>query len=301
MGSLTPYSRETFQTIVTLRSDGYKDQEIATLLGSSREYVERRLERLRNEIELENEGFFPMSDEDYEALHLSISEVGVKEPVVIGEHMLIDGRNRCRIAAAVGIGEVPARWVFGLSEAEERELMLVLNVPRRHLTQAQKQDLVRFELHRNPERSDRMVAALCGSTHPTVAAIRAKLRQELLDSEEDVSDAEIVETEELKAAIDEKATAKAKRPLENLSTSTAGVEEVRYSRDGRRNVVQVRTDFKDDTPPETSATKAGEIRFDRAGVSEPLSQPLHCPHCNTLLTLHLNRGAGYTLKEHTYD
>jgi hypothetical protein len=55
------------------------------------------------------------------------------------------------------------------------EFVISANIRRRHLDRDQKRDVVARLLKARPERSDRETAKMANVTHPTVAAIRAKL------------------------------------------------------------------------------------------------------------------------------
>ncbi len=78
---------------------------------------------------------FPLSDgEEFEALRADIAEHGVREPVVLYEGQILDGRNRYRASRAAGAdctlttyeGDDPAAYVVSL------------NLHRRHLTESQR-------------------------------------------------------------------------------------------------------------------------------------------------------------------
>ncbi len=78
---------------------------------------------------------FPLSDgEEFEALRADIAEHGVREPVVLYEGQILDGRNRYRASRSAGVdcpmmtyeGDDPAAYVVSL------------NLHRRHLTESQR-------------------------------------------------------------------------------------------------------------------------------------------------------------------
>ncbi len=134
---------------------------------------------LKTELQLQSSPLLPLSDEEFEALKTSIKKDGVRVPVILGEHMLIDGRHRWRACAELGLREIPTIFLPGLSAREEHEIAITVNAIRRHLNREQKQSLVRAELMRDVEldvkRSDVQIAVLCGVSHPTVRAIRDKM------------------------------------------------------------------------------------------------------------------------------
>ncbi len=100
-----------------------------------------------------------LSDDDLDALRGDIRERGIVVPIVIDEHHnVIDGANRLRIAAELGIRNLRADIRPGLSDAEKEELAEDLNLHRRHLSREQLREVIRRRLHRHPERSNRQIA-----------------------------------------------------------------------------------------------------------------------------------------------
>src|SRR5262249_3759019 len=55
------------------------------------------------------------------------------------------------------------------------ELVIALNIRRRHLTGEQKRDLIAMLLKQRPRKSDRQVATTVGVHHSTVGSVRASL------------------------------------------------------------------------------------------------------------------------------
>lgn len=156
--------------------EGYNLTEIATSLGRTPSWVSERLNELRSELLLQTGLFFPLTDQEYEALHDSIERHGIQSPIILGEHIpLVDGRHRLLIAEELGLDDVPSIWLQGLDPEQERELAIALNAARRQLNRTQRRKIVEAELMRNPTRSDRWIASIAGVSHPTVAAIRAEI------------------------------------------------------------------------------------------------------------------------------
>jgi N6-adenosine-specific RNA methylase IME4 len=116
----------------------------------------------------------PLGDPELEALRADIAErQAVIVPIVIDEaRNVIDGANRLRIAAGLGIRDVPVEVRVGLNEAEKQQLAEDLNLHRRHLTREQMRLFVERRLMRTPEQSNRLIAAELGVDHKTVAAVR---------------------------------------------------------------------------------------------------------------------------------
>ena len=117
----------------------------------------------------------PMPDltpAEYEALKADIAQHGVQVPIEVDEHgAILDGHNRQRICAELGIA-APTITRAGLTEDEKHAHALRLNLQRRHLTSAQKRELIRAELDRDPGRSDREIGRLIGADHKTVGNVR---------------------------------------------------------------------------------------------------------------------------------
>jgi hypothetical protein len=153
--------------------NGYKQNELANELGLSTSSVADLLEQLRNELALQTGRFFPLTDHEYHALTASIETYGVQTPIVLGQHIpLIDGRHRLLIAQQLDLEDIPAIHLKGLTPNREHDLAITLNVARRQLNQHQKRTLVQTELMRDPARTDRRIAAICGVDHATVGTIR---------------------------------------------------------------------------------------------------------------------------------
>ncbi len=133
---------------------------------------------MREELLLAAGHFFPLTDHEYRTLEASILQYGIRVEVLLGEHLaLIDGRHRLLIAQQHRL-EVPCRLLIGLTADQEREVAVSLNAARRQLTRAQKRSLVQAELMRNPARSDRLIAAICGVHWDTVGIIRAEIAKQ---------------------------------------------------------------------------------------------------------------------------
>jgi hypothetical protein len=92
---------------------------------------------------------------------------------------LVDGRNRVAAMELVGIaiGKQHVQTIVAARTlgADPYDLVLSLNVRRRHLTSAQKRELIEKVLKARPNRSDRATAKAVGVDHKTVAAARTDL------------------------------------------------------------------------------------------------------------------------------
>lgn len=91
---------------------------------------------------------FPMiGDDEFAALKADIAEHGQREPILLVDGEVIDGRNRMRACTELGIDPK----VRNLSKAEAGDvfaLVLSLNLHRRHLTQVQRGGIIKAELAR---------------------------------------------------------------------------------------------------------------------------------------------------------
>jgi hypothetical protein len=104
----------------------------------------------------------------------SIAKDGILVPIKLFEGRILDGRNRYRAAKAVGYRFKPTDFErFTGTYAEAEAYVISTNVNRRHLTNAQKQDLIRKMIEKNPDASNRRIAQLCGlPSHATVGKVR---------------------------------------------------------------------------------------------------------------------------------
>jgi N6-adenosine-specific RNA methylase IME4 len=116
----------------------------------------------------------PLDESELAALHDDIAaRQAVIVPIVIDEaRNVIDGANRLRIAAGLGIREVPVEVRLGLSASEKEQLAEDLNLHRRHLTREQMRLFIERRLARAPQQSDRTIASDLGVDHKTVGALR---------------------------------------------------------------------------------------------------------------------------------
>ena len=123
------------------------------------------------------EKFQPMPDlapDQLAALREDIAANGVIVPVVVDQHgRVLDGHNRRSIAAELGI-DCPTVVQEVADDQVAMDVAVALNCARRHVTQAQKRDLIRDEIVRRPDDSDRAIARRVGCDHKTVGAVRTE-------------------------------------------------------------------------------------------------------------------------------
>jgi hypothetical protein len=114
-----------------------------------------------------------LSPAEYEALKASIAAgYDPAHQIVVDENgAVLDGHHREQACDELGI--TPPRVVLpGLTEDQKHDYALRANLACRHLTRQQKRDLIRAELDRIADRSDREIGRLCGVDHKTVGVVR---------------------------------------------------------------------------------------------------------------------------------
>lgn len=118
----------------------------------------------------------PLSPEDYAALEADIIARGVLVPVEYDEAgNILDGHHRVQICQSLGLVDWPRFVRKGLSEDEKRTHARALNLSRRHLSTAQKREIVEAQLKETPTISSRAIAARFGVHHSTVETVRKRL------------------------------------------------------------------------------------------------------------------------------
>jgi hypothetical protein len=144
---------------------------------------------------------FPlMGQDELRALGEDIKKNGLLNPVVfwspeekfarnwreIAGSFLLDGRNRLDALEAVGIDVIAADGkslvsdllITNVSEEEAQDpyaYVISANIHRRHLTTAQKSELIETLLKAKPERSDRATAKIAQISDKTVGKVRERL------------------------------------------------------------------------------------------------------------------------------
>ena len=118
----------------------------------------------------------PLSAEDYAALENSIIANGVLVPVEYDETgNILDGHHRVAICQGLGLVDWPRFVRKGMSEDDKRAHARALNLSRRHLSTAQKRDIIEAQLKDNPSISSRAIAARLGVNDKTVGSVRRQL------------------------------------------------------------------------------------------------------------------------------
>jgi hypothetical protein len=120
---------------------------------------------------------FPlMEGEEFDALVADIKNNGQREPIILYEGKILDGRNRYRACLAAGVG-------LKLSKHEDDSpyigdpvaYVISKNVHRRHLTGEQKRELIAKLLKATPEKSDRQIAETVKASPTTVGVVRREV------------------------------------------------------------------------------------------------------------------------------
>lgn len=134
--------------------------------------------------------FMPvLSMEEEAGLRESIRAHGVLQPVLVDEKgAVIDGRNRVRLAAELGVA-YPTKVVRGLSEDAKTDLAFSQNMAKRNLTSQQKREVIRTYLTVRPDATDRGAGLVLGVHHQTVGNVRAELYMTAANGENSHKDA----------------------------------------------------------------------------------------------------------------
>jgi hypothetical protein len=118
---------------------------------------------------------FPlMGNEELQELANDIRAHGQREPLVLSENQILDGRNRCLACVEVGIN--PKFKRFSGSWEEARDFVISANIHRRHLTSEQKREVIALLLKANPEKSDRQIAKAVKASPTFVGKMRKNLK-----------------------------------------------------------------------------------------------------------------------------
>jgi hypothetical protein len=123
---------------------------------------------------------FPlMTGDEYQELVDDIKANGLREPIMLFQDKILDGRNRYHACEKLGIDldlDDPNHFrTFPGDDKAAESFVWSSNFVRRHLTSEQKRELIDKLLNAQPERSDRATAKLAKSDHKTVGARRSEL------------------------------------------------------------------------------------------------------------------------------
>jgi ParB-like chromosome segregation protein Spo0J len=124
--------------------------------------------------------FMPISQDDRDRLRKDIQDTGeIRDPIKVyfdeeGTPLILGGKNRWEIAIELGFDFVPIE-VYDLPGDKRRELALMDNLARRHLTREQKDRIVREFLRITPELSNNTLSKKVGVDDKTVGKIRREM------------------------------------------------------------------------------------------------------------------------------
>jgi ParB-like chromosome segregation protein Spo0J len=116
---------------------------------------------------------FPlMEGAEFDELVADIKAHGLREPIVLYEGLILDGRNRYRACIKAGVEPsfVPSAW--RLPNDDPAGYVISANIRRRHLTPGDKIKYLAQLVAARPEKSDRLLAKETGVSHPTIAKAR---------------------------------------------------------------------------------------------------------------------------------
>jgi ParB-like chromosome segregation protein Spo0J len=117
-----------------------------------------------------------LSPDEFELLKADIKENGLQYPIIQDEYgITLDGHQRERALRELKIKNYPVQVIGGLTEEEKWQYALSVNVKRRHLTSAQKRELIKQELIRTPDIANNWLAEIIGVDVKTVQAVRRKM------------------------------------------------------------------------------------------------------------------------------
>jgi len=118
-------------------------------------------------------GIFPlMEGAEFDELVADIKAHGLREPIVLYQGLILDGRNRYRACIKTGVEPsfVPSTWQ--VLNDDPAGYVISANIRRRHLTPEDKIKYLAQLVAAQPEKSDRLLAKQTGVSHPTIAKAR---------------------------------------------------------------------------------------------------------------------------------
>jgi hypothetical protein len=116
---------------------------------------------------------FPlMEGKEFDELIGDIQRRGPRFPTTTHKGFIIDGRNRARACAKLGLK--PKSVEFDGPDEVVPRFIISANIHRRHLKPEERRELLKKLLFQQPDRSDRQFAKETGFSHPYVAKVRAE-------------------------------------------------------------------------------------------------------------------------------
>lgn len=116
-----------------------------------------------------------LADEQLASLRADIAANGILVPVVVDQHgRILDGNHRAAIATELGM-DYPTVTVTVEDDEDAFDKAVSLNCARRHLSREQRRELIRSEMRRRPDDSDRAIAKRVGCSPSTVGSVRSEV------------------------------------------------------------------------------------------------------------------------------
>ena len=120
---------------------------------------------------------FPlMEGEEFDGLVADIDAHGQREPIILYEGMILDGRNRYRACREIALSPWTAKFEHIASTNDNAEAYVISkNIHRRHLTTEKKRELLTKLIKAHPEKSDRQIAKTAKVSPTTVGTVRTEM------------------------------------------------------------------------------------------------------------------------------
>jgi hypothetical protein len=117
-----------------------------------------------------------MDDESFSRLRADIAKNGIRQPMVLYQGFVLDGRNRLKAARSLGLRLEPSHFrTFEGDDEAAREFVISENMNRRQLNNKQKREFCKEMIRRYPRTSDREFERQTGMSKNTFAAARDEL------------------------------------------------------------------------------------------------------------------------------
>jgi ParB-like chromosome segregation protein Spo0J len=245
----------------------------------------------------------PLGEEEYAALRNDIERDGILVPVLVDQHgRILDGHCRVKIANELGI-DYPREVREVADDNEAQDLALTLNMARRHLSREQKRALIRAEIERTPDASDREIARRTASSPSRVDAVRRRvsnLHTPLSDEErEELADAETAI--ERANEIVEEARARRRELLSKLDTERTYADWVHDAREGRHGLDDLESELHDHWQEwqDDAIGETPEETWERVGWAVDITQQIRdrltalgddSQELRTMINAHLDSG-----------
>jgi ParB-like chromosome segregation protein Spo0J len=115
---------------------------------------------------------FPLLDgAEFSELVADVKSLGLREPIVLYEGKILDGRNRYRACLEAGVEP----YFSSYQGNDPAGFIMSANIHRRHLTPEKKRELIANLLKAKPELSDRQISKMAKVDNKTVAPVRARM------------------------------------------------------------------------------------------------------------------------------